>query len=516
MQRAIIATLAAAAALVSTMAHGQDAQTYRPTVPLMLPASDSFLQSFVRLINKSNEAGEVSITAVDDGGNVYDAVTIQLAAGQGYHFNSGDLTDGNANKGIGDGIGAPMQGNWRLSVETNLDVEVLSYTRARDGFLTATHEVLPESGDGYLVKIFNPASNTTQQSRLRVINWGSDTETVRIDGVDDGGNRAGPVSLTLPAGHSRILTAVDLEEGAHELDGTLGDGMGKWRLNIRADVDSVAAQSLLYASSGHVSNLSAEGFAATENVDRGGDDHGGDRATATIIGIDGDRSGRIDPVGDVDWFRISVPAPGWLTINVTDRKCGEIEGGVRVFYDFYNIAIGRLHRGLANCTYTFPVTESTYYVLVDGSAGTGNYVLHVEYEPEPANCERGSCVGAVVWQDDGGPLVGGITWGHSSVRIAEHTADVRCGEERCAWPTHSRHERTDIWFGGDSVDSQCVAVARGYDRSLISTPRNGAGSRRATLAEAQERALRLCEGNRWEDCELWEGMAACADGSHLD
>lgn len=259
----------AAAAILTTMAHGQDAETYRPTVPLMLPASDSFLQSFVRLINKSNEAGEVRITAVDDGGNVYDTVTIQLAAGQGYHFNSGDLTDGNANKGIGDGIGAPMQGNWRLSVETNLDVEVLSYTRARDGFLTATHEVLPESGDGYLVKIFNPASNTTQQSRLRVINWGSDTETVRIEGVDDGGNRAGPVSLTLPAGHSRTLTAVDLEEGAHELDGTLGDGTGKWRLNIRADVDSIAAQSLLYASTGHISNLSAEGFSAMPGGDDG-------------------------------------------------------------------------------------------------------------------------------------------------------------------------------------------------------------------------------------------------------
>ena len=74
-QRAIIATLAlAAAAFTSTMAHGQDAETYPPTVPLMLPATDSFLQSFVRLINKGNEAGEVRITAVDDGGNVYDPV----------------------------------------------------------------------------------------------------------------------------------------------------------------------------------------------------------------------------------------------------------------------------------------------------------------------------------------------------------------------------------------------------------------------------------------------------------
>ena len=68
-----IATLAAAA-LVSTMAHGQDAETYPPTVPLMLPASDNGPQSIVRLINGSDYSGEVRITAVDDGGNVYDPV----------------------------------------------------------------------------------------------------------------------------------------------------------------------------------------------------------------------------------------------------------------------------------------------------------------------------------------------------------------------------------------------------------------------------------------------------------
>ena len=265
MKRAIIAALAAA--FLSTMAHGQE--TYRPTVPLMLPATDSFLQSFVRLINKSNQAGEVRITAVDDGGTVYDTVTVQLAALQTFHFNSGDLTDGNANKGISEGIGSPRQGNWRLQIETNLDVEALSFTRARDGFLTATHELLPEGDDGYLVKIFNPASNTTQQSRLRLINWGSDNETVRINAVDDGGNRRGPVSLTLPAGQSRTLTAVDLEEGAEGLEGSLGDGRGKWQLNVRGNVRSIVAQSLLYASSGHISNLSAEGFAA-EEIDSGG------------------------------------------------------------------------------------------------------------------------------------------------------------------------------------------------------------------------------------------------------
>ena len=82
----------------------------------------------------------------------------------------------------------------------------------------------------------------------------------------------GPVSLTLRAGQSRTLTAVDLEEGgAHDLTGSLGDGMGKWQLTLRGELRSMVAQSLLYASSGHISNISRDGFSATER--HGGADH---------------------------------------------------------------------------------------------------------------------------------------------------------------------------------------------------------------------------------------------------
>ena len=374
------ATLALAAAMQSTAAPGQE-----PQVPLMLPASDNLLQSFVRLIIKEgNEAGEVRITAVDDGGNVYDPVTIQLAAGQSFHFNSSDLTDGNAAKGI-EGIGAPIQGNWRLTIETNLDVEVLSYARARDGFLTATHELLPAGDDGYLVKFFNPASNATQQSRLRLINWGSEDEAVQIEGVDDSGNNAGPVSVTLPAGQTRTLTAVDLEQGAHGLDGTLGDGAGKWQLNVRANGNSVAAQSLLYASSGHISNLSAEGFAAIRAV---GDDGNGDRIgdacnvmgdCAPTLALNGQQSGRIDPVGDVDYYRLVVNAYGSLKVYTDGNidTAGELYGSD-------GTAFGDDDNGgdAGNFRIEYAARPCTYFVRVEAVDGSGSYTLHNEFKSD--------------------------------------------------------------------------------------------------------------------------------------
>ena len=377
----IIATLAlAAAAFTSTMALGRDTETYPPTVPLMLPATDNFLQSFVRLINKSDQAGEVRITAVDDGGNVYDTVTVQLAALQTFHFNSGDLTDGNAKKGVDGGIGAPMRGTWRLTIDTTLDVEALSYTRARDGFLTATHELLPAGDDGYLVKTFNPASNETQQSRLRLINWGAEDETVQIEGVDDGGNSTGPVSLTLPAGQSRTLTAIDLEQGAEGLEGMLGDGTGKWQLIVRGNAGSIVAQSLLYASSGHVSNLSAAGFAVSRPV---GDLHGNSIGYETFLAIGGEQPGWIYPAGDVDLFGVNVPESGTLTVYTTgstDTR-GELQPGAidipayEPYYTDNDRGEGtnfRMEADVADGGY--------YYISVAGfDAATGSYTLHTEF-----------------------------------------------------------------------------------------------------------------------------------------
>ena len=81
-----------------------------------------------------------------------------------------------------------------------------------------------------------------------------------IAGVDDEGNNPGLVMLTLAAGQSRTLSAEELENGAHGLRGTLGDGRGKWRLLVTAG-DAVVAMSLLDAASGHLSNISTMGVA---------------------------------------------------------------------------------------------------------------------------------------------------------------------------------------------------------------------------------------------------------------
>ena len=64
-----------------------------------------------------------------------------------------------------------------------------------------------------LLRIFREVEDPRRGS-LRLVNTGANDERVSIEGVDDQGGNAGPVTLTLPAGESRTLSAFDLENGA--------------------------------------------------------------------------------------------------------------------------------------------------------------------------------------------------------------------------------------------------------------------------------------------------------------
>ena len=227
-----------------------------PSVPLLLSASDPDREGFVRLINHSDRAGPVRVTAIDDGGARRGPVTLRLRPHGAVHFNSGDLEDGNAAKGIADGIGLG-EGDWRLEFESALDIEPLAYVRTRDGFLTGMHALAPREGERHLVATFNPASNPRQASRLRVVNLGREPAEVTVRGVDDAGaSPGGAVRFRVGPDAARTLTAAQLESGAAGLDGALGDGEGKWRLEVESAAPIEVMSLLENAGTGHLTNLS--------------------------------------------------------------------------------------------------------------------------------------------------------------------------------------------------------------------------------------------------------------------
>ena len=150
-----------------------------------------------------------------------------------------------------------------MTLQGRFEFQPRAYLRTQDGFLTGMHDLLPKAADGgdedfahaYHVAFFNPGSNASQVSSLRLLNDGGAVTRVSVTGTDDQGAASGEVRLTVPAEGVRTVTAAQLEAGAPGLSGALGDGAGKWRLLVRSD-RPIRAMSLLESPAGHLTNLS--------------------------------------------------------------------------------------------------------------------------------------------------------------------------------------------------------------------------------------------------------------------
>ena len=296
----------------------------RHTLALFRPAGQT-QQGFARIINRSNRAGTVRIWGTDDSGDRRGPVSLRLNAEATRHFNSEDLEGGNAAKGLsgrlGDGVG-----DWRLELESELELEPSAYIRTPDGFLTAMHAVARRAEVGgetvHQAPIFNPGNNPNQVSWLRVANLADSSTRVTIRGRDDAGRAApsGEVRLTLPAHGARRLSAQALEAGATGLSGRLGEGEGKWQLSVTAD-GAIEVVSLLQSPTGHLSNLSTTPGGAPSSTGDGNDAI----AEAVDVAVGATVSGRIDSPGDVDYFRIDVAHTGTLVVWTSGEVATELE-----------------------------------------------------------------------------------------------------------------------------------------------------------------------------------------------
>ena len=204
-------------------------------LPFFPSAARTAGTGFVRVVNRSGEAGEVAIVAIDDAGQRFGPVSLAIGGHAAVHLDAADLQFGNAAKGLARGVGLPTQGDWRLVLESPLDIRALAYWRSADGALASLHDRLAKHGGVRRVALFN-AADSEQASRLRLINESDRAATVTIRGIDDSGALgAAEVIATMPPGAAHTFSAVDLERGSDAAEGALGDGDGAWRLTLAAD-----------------------------------------------------------------------------------------------------------------------------------------------------------------------------------------------------------------------------------------------------------------------------------------
>ena len=213
------------------------------TVPYVPSAASEGHAGVVRIESRSAVPGEVRIMAVDDAGQRLEAGRLTLGAKAAVEFEIDALESGNTSLGL-TGTG-PGEGDWRLELTTDLDIEARAYARAADGFLTALHDAALVAGEVEL-PLFHPGGEARPRSVLRLANAGGERATVTVGGIDDAGHAGGEVTVELGAWESRGYTASELESGsAAGLTGSLGDGAGKWRLKLEAERGSAYATNLL-------------------------------------------------------------------------------------------------------------------------------------------------------------------------------------------------------------------------------------------------------------------------------
>ena len=221
-------------------------------LPLFRAASPA-REGFIRIVNLSGTAGSVELRAFDQDGGAAAPVSLALGTG-GTEISWRDLASGSGTLGLPDGIG---EGNWRLELHTSLDIRALSYLRTSEA-LYPLHPFTPRADDGTSnVAILNPASNQDIAGVLRLVNVGDTAARVEITGIDDRGESpGGVVRTTVPAGATREFTATQLERGtADALSGALGNGHGRWRLQVATDGD-LRVLSLMASREGLLTNVS--------------------------------------------------------------------------------------------------------------------------------------------------------------------------------------------------------------------------------------------------------------------
>ena len=232
-------------------------------------ASDTSRRGVLRVANRSEAAGDVTVTATDDAGWTRAPVTLAVDAGATVEFDSRDLESGGA--GLSGGTG-PGTGDWRLALESaTLDIEVLPYVRGTSGFASPMDATAPRDASGALrVALFNPGGEQDARSLLRLVNPGSAEAWALVSGVDDAGRSPGsPVRLEVPAGAACTVDAAELETGTGLACGPpqqgLGNGSGRWRLAVSSDAPLVA-MNLLAGADGRLANLSRISAADADGV----------------------------------------------------------------------------------------------------------------------------------------------------------------------------------------------------------------------------------------------------------
>ncbi len=230
----------------------------------------------------------------------------------------------------------------------------------------------PSDDHGNTVSTATPVN--LNSSKAGVINYGGDWDVFRIAMASPGLLTVHTTGSTDTYGYLKNSIGEDIKSNDDQ-----SSSNKNFLMSVRMPSGTYYVAVRHYNSTGTGSYTFHADFTPNGKTD----DHGNRCAEATSVSSNSNTFGMINYAGDVDYFRISVPYQGMLTISTL----GALDSYGRLF-DSSCTEIA--HDNDAGIAYNFriakPVSAGTYYVEVrhDKSTKTGAYVMRTSLSPAPA------------------------------------------------------------------------------------------------------------------------------------
>ncbi len=226
------------------------------TIPFFPTSWDG--DGLARVVNRGGRAVDVKIMAYDDKGMSYGPVMLMIPKSSAAHFNADDLEMGNPDTRLMGRIGMG-HGDWRLVLTSTLPLKATGFIANDFNEIVANlQDVVPAGMNGHMVNLFYGSTDTLgdRVSYLRIINPGAEMAYVSIEGTDDSGMMGdSKVELMVYPYGAKTVSARALESGGQGMTGSLGDGIGNWRLRVTSP-QMIKVMSLVDPRGGSITNVS--------------------------------------------------------------------------------------------------------------------------------------------------------------------------------------------------------------------------------------------------------------------
>ena len=215
----------------------------------------SYRSSLIRFINRSHEPGLVKLTVTDGGTYPYPSIQFEMDGNSTLQLDAQDIETGNPRLGIDEGLGYGV-GDWRIRVESELDLHVATLIHSADGFVSSFHEVEFDGTGSQSLGFFDWNSFNRLDNRLFLTNPNNQTTVVEVTGIGNAGEFITDVlRFQIGPGQARQLTRFDLATGSSGTPNAVHYEVVDWQLQIHSD-GPLMIRNFIEGLDGRISNLS--------------------------------------------------------------------------------------------------------------------------------------------------------------------------------------------------------------------------------------------------------------------